>query len=515
MADLPPNNCANLVVSLADVLWVLNRQADQAALLETYFGLTAGGYASPEHLAFLLAARLTNLTPNNAAHLLMSLADSLWLLDRQADEAALLECHLGLCAADYQKPAVLGARLASRLTVLTPNNAAHLLASLADALRFVNRGADGAALLECRFGLNAASYRRPETLGTRLTERLAGLTPNNATHLIVALADALRPSGRGADGAALLEWHLGLARGDYRRPEVLTARLAARLADLTTNDAAHLLLTLADLLRFLGRGADSAALLETHLGLEQDDYRRPESLGNRLAERLAHVSPRDAAQMLASLAEALRFLGRWNDGAALVEFQRGDLGLLKTEQPQVLVPENVALRLIRWFEVFGRQDRARALGLCRRLLPYLRRSVLRTAVAPLDRVLFVEQLTSLRLLVIQTGHHWIAEESDAALSGQLRLEVLGWDAELGQRLLLERLLLGSWSLVRDDGKDAPALVRDRPAFRQAGGSTAAPARGLFGMLSKAYQKVAPSKSSRRSSFPVLRRQPGLFRGSKK
>ena len=495
LAELTPNNAANLLVSLADTLWLLDRKADEAALLECHLGLSTGGYPPPEALAARLVERLANLTPNNAAHLVSSLADALRAVDRQADEAALLECHLGLKAADYPQPAVLGRRLAERLSELTPNNRAHLLDALADALRFLGRGTDGTALLESYFGLTAGNYRRPETLGARLTERLADLSPRNATHLIAALADSLRPVGRGADGAALLEWHLGLARGDYRRPEILTANLTARLADLTTNDAVHLLLNLADLLRFLGRGADAAALLECHFGLEQDDYRRPESLGSRLAARLADVEPRAAAQMLASLADALRFLGRWTDAAALVEFQREDFGLLKAEQAQALVPENVALRLIRWFEVFGRQDRARSLGLCRRLLSYLRRSVQRSDVSPDDRTLFIEHLASLRLLVIQTAHHWIAEETDADQGTQLRLEVLCWDAELGQRLLLERLLLGSRALVENDGQDTPALALDRPAFRQAVGSAAAPARGLFGMLSKAYQKIVPTKTA--------------------
>ena len=85
--------------------------------------------------------------------------------------------------------------------------------------------------------------------------------------MLVSLADVLRFLGRGADGAALLESHLGLAPEDYRQPETLRAHLAERLGELTPNNAANLLVSLTDALVFLNRQADQAALLEGHLGL--------------------------------------------------------------------------------------------------------------------------------------------------------------------------------------------------------------------------------------------------------
>ena len=226
-----------------------------------------------------MTTHLGQLTPNNAASLAVSLADALVFLNRQADAAALLECHLGLAGSDYRRPEALRPQMTRHLTGLTPSNTANLLRVLADALRAVSRQSDAATLLETHLGLAAGSYRRPEALQPHLTKRLADLTPGDAVNLLRTLAESLRLLGRGTDGAALLEGYLGLKAADYRQLEALDTVLIERLANVTPTDAANLLVSLADTLRLLGRGGDGAALLEGYLGLTPDDYRQPEALG--------------------------------------------------------------------------------------------------------------------------------------------------------------------------------------------------------------------------------------------
>ena len=102
----------------------------------------------------------------------------------------------------------------------TPNLRVVSLSLLTMTLRFLGRQAEGAASGRVprpdRRRLSPARCPAP-----RLAERLGELTPKNAASLLVSLADALRFLGRETDAAALLEGQLGLAVADYVYPEAL------------------------------------------------------------------------------------------------------------------------------------------------------------------------------------------------------------------------------------------------------------------------------------------------------
>ena len=181
------------------------------------------------------------------------------------------------------------------------------LCSLAEALQFLGQSSAAAALLENYLELGRTAY----TDANALAQRLQRLNPNVAAALVATLAMVLPYLGRAADAVALLKNHLGLTRPTDTNANAL----AKRLKELDSNIASALQIALADALRFLERYTDAAALLENHLGLGQIDY----SDANAIAQRMQKLEPNNAANLVQSLANVLLFMGREADAAALLE----------------------------------------------------------------------------------------------------------------------------------------------------------------------------------------------------
>jgi hypothetical protein len=121
-----------------------------------------------------------------------------------------------------------------------------------------------------------------------------------------------------------------------------------------------------------------------------------------------------------------------------------------------------------WLQHFGASGGV-AWTVCRQLLPRLRRTLADTAVTLEDRTRFIAATADLRRGVVEAGLAHAAVEPDAAAAALLHREVLLWDLELGQRILLERFLAGP--LPEDDARATGGITL---GWSLGAGSTPAP-----------------------------------------
>jgi len=451
---LASNNAANLVQTLAAALNLVGRSDDAVTLLEDHLGLTDAHYDDPAGLGKHLRETTTGLAPDNAASLVQTLSAALRSMGRSGAAVVLLEGRLGLTDAHYDDPAGLGKHLQETRDGLASNNAANLVQTLAAALNLVGRSDDAVTLLEGRLGLTDAHYDDPAGLGKHLQETTDGLAPNNAANLVSTLADALRYMGRSGAAVVLLESRLGLTDAHYDDPAGLGKHLRETTTGLASDNAASLVQSLSAALGSMGRSGAAVVLLEGRLGLTGADYADPAGLGEHLRETTVGLAPDNGANLVSTLADALQGTGRTGESAYILD------AYLTTFRPLDDTlgpgPENLVLLMDSWLSWFGRKDPQRAQETARRVVPYLRHAIRRSRMSLDDRKRFVQRVRGLRLTLGELAHHWANCAADAGEARHWLLTAQLWDAELGQRVLLERFLLGRILHAGDDGACEPA-----------------------------------------------------------
>lgn len=325
LAELNTDYRATFLHMLADALAFSpgRGRAHSVVLLETYLGLSARDYENAVRMQDVLdtSLRLAELEANSRANFLGVLAEALaYVPGRSSDQSViLLESYLGLSSADYQSSERMQEILEASpwLAELTANNRTMFLVTLANVLRSASgRGpASSAFLLGSYLGLSSGDYRNARRMQQVLeaSPRLTKLEANNRVAFLLVLADALRFGGAGeAHSAVLLESYLGLSEEDYQSGERMQQALRAspRLAELEANHGAMFLRVLADALGFVaGRGrAHSAVLLESYLGLSSGDSESPKRMREVLEPRLAELEANNRATCLQVLATALHFV---------------------------------------------------------------------------------------------------------------------------------------------------------------------------------------------------------------
>ncbi len=327
LAGLEANNRAILLMTLAKFLCLIgSRGLVQASrVLESYLGFDERDYRDDTTMCCALAqsAKLLELTANNRMSLLSLLAESLrGVSGRGSVKAAmLLESHLGLYQDDYRDGAAMRSALdcSTKLAELEANNRANLLRILAEALSFVSgRGNPQAALLlETYVGLNEEDYGDGMTMRSALARSatLAGLDANHRVDLLSVLAHTFELiDGRGhAQAARLLESHAGLDEDDYRDEVAMRSAISCstELVELEPNRRAVFLFGLATALRSVsGRGSEqSLRLLESYLKLDERNYRDRTTMCAALAHSttLAELEANNQANLLRTVAEILGF----------------------------------------------------------------------------------------------------------------------------------------------------------------------------------------------------------------
>ena len=451
---LAPDTTALLMFTLADALVLIGRWAVAGSLLEGHLGLTGADYADPAALGKHLRTTTEGLPPDATAVLVSKLADALVLTGRWANAVSLLEGHLGLTGADYADPAALGKHLRATTEGVAPDNAADLMRLLAQALRRTGRWANAVSLLEGHLGLTGAHYADPLALGKHLRATTEGLRPDTTALLMDTLADALVLTGRRAEARSVLEGHLGLTGAHYADPAALGKHLRTTTEGLAPDNAALLVIKLAQALRRTGRWANAVSLLEGHLGLTGAHYADPAALGEHLRTTTEGVAPDNAAILVYQLVDLLQVIGQTDKVACLLDAYL--TAVCPLDDALKLDPAILVELLQSWFSWFGSRVPPRAQGTARKAVAYLRQVIQRPGTTLDDRKRFLELARGLRLTLGELAHHWADLAADAGEARQWHLTAQLWDAELGQRVLLERFLLGRILHAGDDGACEPA-----------------------------------------------------------
>lgn len=468
---LKPHTVNPMVRVYASALGFAGKYAESVQLLESHLGLEMKDYASEASLREKLGAGLSKRLPaNHAAACAIVFSKVLRQQGRLRDAARVLVAHLGLPEAE-----ATGERLGERLNALREgglegNNLANYAEALAEAYRFLYgpeaagklKGAEIAVqILEGHLGLRREHYESAsllgQALGTAFSERV---TANNAATYLKSLGKALGSVGRQQDAVHLLEAHAGLTATDYDGASRLRDRIRDGLGKtLTPNNAATFVVALADSLGDVpGRQPDRLCLLEAHAGMEDANYANSDWLVAKLRDLRASLLPDTAATYVRALADALNGTRPRDAGRLLDSYLSHLLGPQEGAQLDIL-PANLCYLMNRWLHHFG-TSHSESLTACRRFVPQLRRNLSNHWMAPEERWRFVERFSEVRQRIAQIGHHWAARERDPARATQLRLDAYCWDAELGQRLLLQRFLLGVSVLTGDEDAAAPV---NRPA----------------------------------------------------
>lgn len=440
---------------LANALTWVSRYSNVVQLLETYTGLCEAAYEDPDCLQATLNSFTNRLRPETAAILLNTLANGLSCTGRRAHAARLLEVHVGLRQADYNNSEKLRSAFA-RFTQSAGHAAAgRVLVILANALSHSDQAAK---LVEGFAGLKKSDYSDREVIRIKLNQFSNDLHQATAVPLVGLLSNSLVLNRRALDATTLLEVYVGLNETEYTDPVRLREKLRRFAKPLNPNIAA-------DFVRFLAEARGrcdcwkaAATLLEAYAGVDEIDYANRDRLQNKITT-FAHGQHIDAvASYLQSLTHALQVLGRRDQAGSLIDSYTNGFSWLQPNQ-EGPIPETGCALIESWLSQFGFNDRKRTFEVCKQLLPYLRRTIDRLGGSPEDRERFVESIGKLRYLIVAVADYWAAETSSAEEALAWRKQAAIWDAELGQRMLLERFLIAPISPSAGDG--AARLSADR------------------------------------------------------
>jgi hypothetical protein len=447
------------LLKVADALDVMGRSDAAASLLEGHLGVTAADYDDPTGLANHLREAKAGLMPDNAAGLVGTLANALVSVGRLDAAVSLLEGYLGLTGAIYDDREGLAGRLRASTVALTPDDADLLVLSLADALRLRGNFDNSLALLENRIagkspGLTEHSYDDPAGMVNHLRVMSAGLPPDSPARLILALHFTFGGVGRTCPTVSELKHRLNRIDASFADPAALGNRLRDQTTGVITKYWAGQVSTWADILSSVGRFEAAASLLNGFLGLTDAVGDDLTGMGKHLKKVTTGLEPDDVALLVWRLAEALREAGRAEEGVRLLNIY------MITFQPLDDAPKPspgaVVLILDRWFYWSGVYDPQRAQQTAHKVFPYLRHALRRPGMSLDDRKRRVQLVRDLRLTLGKLAYFWAECADDPGEVRQWLLTAQVWDAELGQRVLLERFLLGRVLYAGDDGAREPA-----------------------------------------------------------
>jgi hypothetical protein len=482
-----PNLAAIFVVTLAGALGLVGRRDQALAVFEVYFGVETADYLKPSRLAERLHGKLDSLVPELALVLYIGLVGVLGMAERHADGLAVLQADLGL-ERNAEEPQVVEA-LRRRLEGTPPDAAATYALSLAVVYGVTGRDEEAIWVLQAYFDLEAGDYGNPDRLGRKIRARLEPLQPDSAAGLVLFLAMTLESTGQRQAVGSIMEGYLELTPEIYDTPDRLAARLESRLAPLMPVTAANYVLALSTALSFHGRAADALALLrayggedlgtlrsrlagwpgelaatyvrvmaatlgevgdpqaailllEGYAGLRPEDYRSQGALAARLATALDRWTENASAAYVFELLSGLQARGETAKAAMLVETYVEAFGRVADREgsDHALLPQLVPI-YDAWLESFGGDPERWPLEVCRDLIRYLRKNLDSQGALLKDRVDFIGYTSSLRRRIVDMGHLWAQRESDPGQARRIWLEAQLWDAELTQRLLIERFLL--------------------------------------------------------------------------
>jgi hypothetical protein len=300
--------------------------------------------------------------------------------------------------------------------------------------------------------------------------------------LLGQYSSALGKLGRHADAVAVAETWIGIGPVDYADSSRLSQCLAGYQSRGNFLDGGMFFLgTFATALRRLDRDSHSATVSEcmfagsgATLRLSRSLAQVRELLGGggdtqRLSRAIAGAQrclkqafgPDHAVLAIASWIRSLRLAGREPEAYWVATETLGDLEWLKIKDGRLqgsitnLIAASFELLLL-----VAPRDLERAVEICRRTIEALRATVADLRISPADRLEYQEVFADLRQLIVSCGYDWAAAASNPADRQSRWVQALAWDAELGQRAILERLIAKPPPQSR---RAMPALPRLSPA----------------------------------------------------
>jgi hypothetical protein len=435
-----PDLVAMMILGYANLLGTTGRDAEGLAVLEADLGVPAG--AEEGEFTAAIHARVESLSVEAALLYAGGLANTLEVAGRE-EEAAWVFKALGAAPSLQLDPQDLESSVRSFLASISPNTAASFLFHFTGTLDSEEMGATRLALLEEHLDLRAEDYRNPVPLAAKLEAKLAGVLPGTASNYKRRLAAALESQGRLQDALALFRADTGLAEEMKEQAAGIGAALRVRLEAEIPKDMALMYVShVADTLIRVDQAEQAVTLLEGYAGLRPDDYSGPRAMAHRLERLLEEWREDVTAIALHSLLSGLLELDEKEKAGLVAEAfvnVAGDLKERREGDHSSLTPL-LAIHEI-WLERFQRDPERRPLEVCRDLVVYLRQSFATYGAQLKDRAEFIEVSGDLRRRILETGLFWADQEDDPELSGRIASEVQLWDAELSQRLLMERFLL--------------------------------------------------------------------------
>jgi hypothetical protein len=429
---------ARLLLAMAFGLVGLERFPDLSALLEAFLGVRANDYRDQRQLTARLQATWANL-PADLTGFRVQLT-LLWV-EVLGMTGRMTECSTALRASldteGITDPDELYKRWTAHLGVLSKPMAALYLDLLGDAEEFKARALIG---LETLVGLVPGDYTQPETLA-RTLESLRGEVGDRAfLPILRSLFLALRRNDRVGDALALVAADLGLPTHGFGSPERLAAALKARLRgllpDMAEGYAASIVLVLRE-----ANHPILAAALEVDSGLDGVDWNNVEAVSARIEKRLQRLADGSGALYVLQMVKAELQAREPEKAAVLADvYLQGTRRLVEQgENPALLLRLSQLYDL--WLLIWGQDASRNPFDVCRTLVPYLRKLIAEHGTTLSDREELVRSVGQLRRSIVRTGLYWVLHETGPEIVRATRREVLLWDLELAQQLLIERFQL--------------------------------------------------------------------------
>ncbi len=443
-----------IVIFLSLPMFQKGEMAQILNLYEAYFGVSNGGYFDPDRLRARVSGRAKGGMKQKGLEVMLATFWAVCLVfrERMIEAAAILEA---LYPAIMRRPLGDLDSFDLDLMELPPLLAAILVNTAAKVLAFSGRTDESRCLLQRCLGIDEADFTgNLVALRTRLFDRrLCRFANDDLSRVVHALAETLLLDGRPEHAIALVQAFLGFDDPEYRDQEELCRKTAEAISGRQGSFVA--VLAIAHVAAATSTRSDSQSagpspsersrhfglalgLLEAMLGRDNSI-----DLGDLELSRAAwaKLTPQTeysfaAGDLVITLLESLKGTGRFAEYHRLLASLESEDAWIDLA-PQSLHFHSIALHLIEWRRD---GDSARSLRLCGKIVAELRNWTTRGDLAALDRLLLVSRGAELRRRIVTLGHSLIFQEREATRSDELRRKFLCWDAELGDRLLLQRFL---------------------------------------------------------------------------
>ena len=383
-------------------------------------------------------------------------------------------------------------------------------------------GRTALALLEQHLKLLPEDYRDLVRLSAKLREGLTGVLPGTASNYKLRLADVLQEQGRIEDALAVFRADAGWIPDSQVGEETADVgkALRIRLEGEIPRDMAGLYVgNFAATLIDAEEPEQAVVLLEGYTGLTPEDYSGPQAPVARIAELREQWSEPVAATLVSIFLAGLRGMEEEEKAGLIAEAFVDASGRL-TDRPgddYESLPSTLMIYDL-WLKRFGRDSGRHPLDVCRDLVRYLRGNLATHGVQLKDRTSLIKITGDLRRRILETGLFWEQRERDAGLAEQISVEVQLWDAELTQRVLVERFLLEpilpvspgafpvrNWAGGKDlERPDSASHLPDLDLVRKATGALNERGSGIYASEAPTLEKPTRLLEDRVSLFQKAR-----------